>query len=268
MTNVLDVFPRRPLKLRSHGTSLRPDLWVLGVLLVFVVMMFFDFRDQMPALIDDLRLQGATPAVQAGVGEGGKCETNRGLTTCDFSAQYRTADGRDLERRLHYSTLFQEVDDKQPFTVRYDPRAPGHISSSWGVRLLPNRLLAQLLALALLGLVLIGGGWEIAWRYRSRKSLQLAGAQPTPIVARFVKVHPSRGHADLRFKWTYPATGIEQEDKTRFGRGVQPFWLDAAKTQMLALASPDGHAHLLDAGLREVGLTDEERRELMRFRAA
>ena len=39
----------------------------------------------------------------------------------------------------------------------------------------------------------------------------------------------------------------------------EPFWLDAAKSKMLALVGPDGQAQLLDEKLASVSLTDQER---------
>src|SRR5208282_2611196 len=53
-----------------------------------------------------------------------------------------------------------------------------------------------------------------------------------------------------------------------FDRGQEPFWLDAAKTRLLALTGPEGESVLLDAALAWITLTVQERTEILNARAA
>jgi hypothetical protein len=84
---------------------------------------------------------------------------------------------------------------------------------------------------------------------------------------RFVRVAPSKKFATVHFSWTDPATNATHKDATRLPGRKEPFWLDGQRKTMLALAGPDGHAHLLDQALGPTVLSEEKRAALARARA-
>jgi hypothetical protein len=70
---------------------------------------------------------------------------------------------------------------------------------------------------------------------------------------------------DIAFSWT-DASGCARTASTELQGNMDPFWLDAAKTKMLAVAGPEGQAHLLDAALAWVDLTNQERARIIETR--
>ena len=258
--SAIDVFPRRPVRLTMYRTSLWSRTWRTVAFLVFMAVFIADAIYCVPDLFDDLTL-GATAvrSPRALVGEGGKCETNRGLTDCAFDAIYQVG-GQQMTRRLHYLAVFQSVDDHTQFEVDYDRADPTRISTSWGRgSLLINRILTQAAALAVFLLVLAWPVLELRRGLRVRRVARGIAADGKPVAARFLKVVPQRNFADVRFAWTDPLDGAERRDSTRMLPGMQPFWLDRNKETMLALAKPGVGAHLLDAKLQTINLTPAER---------
>jgi hypothetical protein len=82
-----------------------------------------------------------------------------------------------------------------------------------------------------------------------------------------VRVAPSKKFATVHFSLTDPATNATHKDATRLPGRKEPFWLDGQRKTMLALAGPDGHAHLLDQALGPTVLSEEKRAALARARA-
>jgi hypothetical protein len=264
---VIDVFPRRPLELTAHESARRTvffrrvlmPAFILGVVAILVA----DLVYVVPDLVDDYRL--ATPgtlAANAGIAEGGTCQSGISvivLTTCSFEAIYGPIDGKMRKTPLTYITLFQGIDEKLRFSVRYDPRAPDHISTSWGVALRTNRTITQAAAAVFFGALAVGGALAFrGWLGRAR-TLRAVAREPIPSAARPLRVRPVSGGAWIDFAWSDPRSGVPRTDSTRFPAGVEPCWLDAGKTTLLALVSPDGHGYLLDVALAAVKLTESER---------
>ena len=205
MASILDSFPRRPLQIRTVGTTQRLNIWAILGLLMFGGALVADVYFFAPDLVDEWRLAGGgVQARTARVGDGGECSTNRGITDCKFDALYVTSDGTRQTRRLYYLTIFEDIDTRIPFTVRYDPQSPQHISTSWGVDLLTNRTTTQLVALLFFGAIAAWLVTEFRWRIRMRKGLEAAGRNPTPIIAHFARVATAKHHADVYFRSDRP----------------------------------------------------------------
>jgi hypothetical protein len=263
--NAIDVFPRRPLKISPVGSSLWPGFVPVLAFFGFLAAIGFEIFYYNPQLIDDYRLaNAAAPSPRASISPGGRCTRhNYILTDCDFTVRY-SVDNKPMTQTMHYIALVQTVDDTSPLTVGYDPADPTHITTSWGRDLLVSRIATQVVALLLLALLLFGGVYEMRRRLRARAAAAAISQDAKPIAARFLKAHPTRHVTDISFAWTDPADGMEKRGNTRMARGMRPFWLDAGKQTMLALAAPGGKAQLLDDKLRTVALTDAERQAVLR----
>lgn len=100
-----------------------------------------------------------------------------------------------------------------------------------------------------------------------RRKLAAIGAQPIPVEVTFVRVStpPNSKSANIFYSWV-DASGRSLTASTEFRGTRDPFWLDAAKTKMLALTAPDGQAHLLDAALASVSLSNAERSRVIAAR--
>jgi hypothetical protein len=256
--SVLRAFPRRPLKLLRAPSGRVGIGQVLG-LLFFIGALVGDGFYYGSSIYDDVMLgQSGTPAQDVHLTKG-KCSSKAFIYSCDIDISYRTADRTARQASLHYLTAFQKVDDHMPLAARYDPANPARVSASWGVQLLTNRIVSNL-ALVTLVLLLIGG-FAVSYResLRLRKSLVAMARDPRPVIARFVGVRTSKKFSTVRFDWTDPSSWHTRRDSSRLAGTAQPFWLDRERTAMLALAGPDGHAHLLDEDLSQVELTEDER---------
>jgi hypothetical protein len=217
-------------------------------------------------LFDEYRLHtSGTPALKSRM-ENGICH-ERAIYNCELDAQYITSDGTEHTRHQEYFTFFQKPDTDKRFLVRYDPAAPQHISTTWGAGLLINRTITTLLGwLLVVGLVATFIG-SIGSKGRQRRALDAIGAQPTPIEAKFVKAYsaPSSPSATLTYTWT-DSTGILHTGSSELFGARDPFWLDASKSRMLAVAGPDNKTYLFDAQLQNVSLTPQERAQLIAAR--
>jgi hypothetical protein len=266
--SILDAFPRRPLKL-AYLPSARTGWWELLGILLFAGALIADVIYIPPSIIDDLAIGGGgTLAQQARIAEGGKCNIKAFVMICDFDVNYRTADGANRQKSLHYLAFGTGMKDLDRLQVRYDPASPDRISANWGRDMLINRIIAELTALALLAVAVGGVVLSYLSTFKRRRSLLAMASDPRPVVADFVRVAPSKQFATVHFTWTDPATNAAHKDATRLPGRTEPFWLDGQRKTMLALAGPDGHAHLLDQALGPAVLTDEERAALARARAA
>ncbi len=264
--SVIDVFPRRPLELTAHESARRTvffrrvlmPAFILGVVAILVA----DLVYVVPDLVDDYRLATTgTLAANAGIAEGGTCQSGSVivLTSCTFDAVYGPIDGRMRKTPIVYIALFQSIDQRLPFSVRYDAAAPDHVSTSWGVALRTNRTLTQAGALVLFGGFAVAGALAVRGWLRRARTLRAVAREPIPSAARPLRVRPVSGGAWIDFAWSDPRTGAPRTDSPRFPAGVDPYWLDAGKTTLLALVSPDGRGYLLDMALAAVKLTESER---------
>jgi len=260
--SVIDVFPKRPIQLAYYYH--RPTWWYLILICIGIAAMAYEGYSAIPSLVDDYRLRaGGKVALQSSL-ENGVCHM-RAVNDCEFDAQYVTADGSSYTRHVELYTVFQEPDQKSDFIVRYEAEAPQHISTSWGAHLLVNRTLTLMLTMIFLLMAVAYVLLLLVNPRRMRSKLAAIGAQPTPLEVKFEGAVPGSGYVDISFSWT-DATGRPRTASTELQGTSEPFWLDATKTKMLAVAGPEGQAHLLDAALASVGLTSQERVRIIQTR--
>jgi hypothetical protein len=259
--SVTSVFPRRPLRL-LRAPSGRIGLWPVIGFLLFLGAVIADVIFVLPSIYDDATLgSSGTLARDAHLGQGGKCRS-KVFTMCDFDVTYRTGDGASRQASLHYVLVFQSVGDSSPLSVRYDPANPARISTSWGQDLLVNRIATNAALLAIVALLLGFFVMSHLGNLRTRRSLLAMAGNPRAVIAKLAGRMKGKTFTAFRFDWTDPATGTRHKDSSRVPGTTEPFWLDRERTTMLALAGPDGHAHLLDEDLSLVDLTDDERRAI------
>lgn len=257
---VVALFPRRPLQLQA--VHVRSTWWTrICTVLGFLFIGFWTVASSY-SLIDEFRLHNSgTPALKSHM-ENGLCH-ERLIYDCELDAEYITSDGSRHTRHQEYFTLFQKPNTETRFLVRYDPKAPEHISTSWGTGLLPNRTLVALLGYLILISCAAAFIGSIGSKSRLRRDLDAIGAQPTPIEATFLKAHaaPNSVKATIAYTWT-DAMGLAHKGANDLVSPREPFWLDATKTRMLAVAGPNNKAYLLDSRLESVSLTPQERAQL------
>jgi hypothetical protein len=262
--SVIDEFPKRSVRLTGYYERL--SYWSLILTCVGIAAIAFEVYSATPSLVDDYRLHASGTLAHQSHFENGSCEM-RIVNTCEFDALYNVADGSLHTRHIELLTIFQKPNQDSAFRVRYDAASPQHISTTWGVRLLLNRTISLLG-----GLVFVFGGIAyLAWLAinprRMRRKLAAIGAQPIPVEVNFVKVStpPNSKSANIFYSWI-DASGRSLTASTEFRGTRDPFWLDAARTKMLALTAPDGQAHLLDAALASVSLSNAERSRVIEAR--
>jgi hypothetical protein len=262
--SVIDVFPRRPLQLTPYYE--RPTKWWIILSCIGICGVSYWVYLSTLSLVDDFRLRvSGTVALQSAM-ENGVCHLWL-VNECEFDARYMTQDGHSHTRHVELLTVFQEPDQESRFIVRYDAASPEHISTTWGVPLLFNRTISTFLGLAFVVLAITYAISLVVNPRRARRKLSAIGAQPTPVEVTFVKANALPNSQSMIISYSsIDASGRVLTGKSQF-RGVrEPFWLDGAKTKMLALAGPGGETQLLDAGLAWVSLTKQERTRVIEAR--
>lgn len=262
--NVLAAFPRRPLKIRFVR-----DWWMIILMFILGVgAVGFLATDALPAIVDDVTI-GSTGGVVAREPRlvHDHCTVSRFIFhDCELDFSYRPiGDSKILNKRVSLHTLFQKAaDGSVPLQIRYDPARPDHISTSWGLGRLTNRILTVLFFIIPVGLgFLLVSLWTLRSKIRLGKAMKAVGANPVPVAAQITKV--SRG---WHFRYPVPSGGT-LETFTEFKKKVGPFWMDPAKKYALALTDATGkYATLVDAGLKNVSLTDAERQTILAAREA
>jgi hypothetical protein len=261
--SVIDVFPKRPLQLTA--VHARPTIWSLLVSCVGIGFLSFAIYSSTVSLVDDYRLRTATPAVRSHLTDG-VCHMWL-IEDCEYDANYTTRDGASLKRHVELMTVFQDPDEHMRFIVRYDPASPDHISTSWGVGLLLNRTITAFVGWLFLLSLIPSAVWMATNPRRLRRKMQAIGEQPTPVEVTFLKAYtpPRAQSATISYSWT-DSMGQPKKASTELRGAREPFWLDAAKTRMLALVGPNGQSQLLDEKLALVSLTEQERARVMQER--
>jgi len=261
---VLALFPRRPLQLQA--VHVRSSLWTRILMVAGAIFIAYGTLSSTASLYDDFRLHSSGTLAQQAHFTNGVCH-ERLLYTCSLDAQYFTADGSVHTKKVDYTTILQKPNQDLPFTLRYDPADPEHVSTSWGMALAVNRVITAIFGyLLLLGLIASFVS-SIGSKGRLRRELDEIGAQPTPIEAKFVKAvsAPQSVKATIFYNWT-DATGTSRPGSFEMVGQREPFWLDAAKSRMLAIAGANNKTYLLDSRLESVSLTQQERAQLITAR--
>jgi hypothetical protein len=260
---LLAAFPKRPVELRKPR-AVSWSMLALGAMCAGLLVA--DLVYIVPQMVADASLRSAPQARDADLSGRGTCKTRLFITECEYDLAYRSADGTRRASHQHLVTLLAKVDTALPLEVRYDPADPQRISSTWGRELLVNRVFAQLVTVGFCALMLLGTGWMQRDTLRERRKLARIERAPQPVAATPLGVHRLEGSVRIDFEWTDPRTGERRHDATELEAGTEPLWLDAQRAQALALAGPNGRAHLLDSRLSGVALRTDERAALAQAR--
>lgn len=262
---VLDAFPRRPIALvttraRRRGRS----IGLIICLLLFGPSLYWGFKAWSgQALRMDLRDHGVMAAET--LDADGSCTSRRSRLSgdespisCDYLLTYRLRpeEGGGLRQAdVH-------LDGASPLftpSAYYDPADPGRVmlkpemdrDMSWSELLGPIFLL-------LLPLVCL-----LWWWGTGRRGLAKAAAHPNPVIAPIENA--ARQMPGNRLTLHFRPPGDPRAWVTALGPGEEPLLVrppaGAAQGEqwLLALRSPKGRAYALDANLKDLDLTDEER---------
>jgi len=268
--SVSAVFPKRSLQL-SHSSEGTPmSWWVVGVLLapatLFLLWLFF--AETQP-LLDDYRLHKTGTAAKASEVSNVDIYNSRSSDFVSFDLRYVTEDGTSHNTHVKFASSWIIDRVHLPLVVRYDPASPKHISTSYGVEYLVGRTIHVVLIAALpvawiclFVLVFLSSAYDDK---KSRLKLRSVGAQPTPVEANLTHVETRKSSVEMFYSWK-DSLGRMQNGSFKMNPGEQPFWLDTARTKLLALSGPNGESVLLDAGLAWADLTARERARVIEAR--
>lgn len=262
---VLDAFPRRPIALVT--TPQRRRGRIIG--LIFCLLLFGPsiywgvVRWHEASLRADLRERGVL-AASTGDAEG-TCTARRGRISgsetpsgCDFTVTYTLRPeegGGERTAQVH-------LDGRAPIftpTAVYDPQDPSRVmlkpeldrEPSWSQQAAPFLLLL---------LPLVGLLW---WWGTGRRGLAAAAARPEPLIAPIEKA--IRQMPANRLTVHFRPEGAARPFGTTFGPGEEPLLVrpppgaPEGQQWVLALRSPKGRPYALDAGLKDLDLSEEER---------
>lgn len=262
---VLNAFPRRPIALvTTPGRRRARIIGLILCLLLFGPSLYWGYKAWSgQALRLDLRDHGVLAAET--MDADGSCTSRRsrlsGTETplsCDYTLTYRLRPEEGGEVRQAPVHL----DGASPIftpSAYYDPADPGRVmlkpemdrDMTWSELLGPIFLL--LLPLACLA-------W---WWGTARRGLAAAAANPNPLIAPVEKA-VRQMPANRLILHVRPA-GDTRAWITALGPGEEPLLVrpppGAAEGEqwLLALRSPKGKAYALDAGMKDLDLTEQER---------
>jgi hypothetical protein len=262
---VLDAFPRRPIALVTTPARRRGRIiGLIFCLLLFGPSLYWGLKSWNSAsLRADLRNHGVMAAET--LDAEGSCSSRRSRLSgsetplsCDYDLTYRLRPeegGAIRHAPVH-------LDGASPLftpSAYYDPADPSRVmlkpemdrDMTWSELLGPIFLLLLPLACLL---------W---WRATGRRGLAKAAANPNPVIAPIEKAIRQMPVNRLTLHFRPP--GDTRSWITPLGPGEEPFLVrppaGAAPGEqwLLALRSPKGHAYALDANMKDLDLTDEER---------
>jgi hypothetical protein len=262
---VVDAFPRRPISLVTTPSRRRGRIVGLVVcLLLFAPSLYWGLKSWTGAsLRADLRDHGVMAAET--MDADGSCTSRRSRlsgsespVSCDYILTYRLRPQEGGEVRQAPVHL----DGASPLftpTAYYDPADPGRVmlkpemdrDMTWSELLGPLFLLLLPLAAVL---------W---WWGTGRRGLAAAAANPEPLIAPIEKA--IRQMPANRLTVHFRPAGGSRLWGTTCGPGDEPVLVrppagaPQGQQWVLALRSPKGRPYALDAGLRDLDLTDGER---------
>ena len=260
MQSIFAAFPRRALTLKvGRGAA---GAWFLAVMstVLFGGFLALTGAQVLPAIRDDLAIRDAArPAPQVRV-SGGQCRSRLALfQDCEVTLSWRGKDGTG-SRKIHYMFVEPHMGSWTVIPMM-DPSRPELVSTDLGVERLTNRI-ATAIGAVIFALALIGGG-ILAGMKAQRKSgavKALSGRVLQPTAATML------ASSDALNWHVRDADGGVHEWPVK--KKDRPFMLDDERGLVLALRDPSGGpAFPLDAALRLVDLTAEERQRILAVRA-
>lgn len=267
MAGVLDVFPRRPLRLAANRqrTIGRVLLLAATLLLALPALYWGNQSWHGASLRADLRARGVRAAET--LNADGDCTSRRSRLSgaerpidCWFDLTYRLRpeEGGGLRKaQVH-------LDGRAPiFTppAIYDPLDPGRV-------MLEPELEREMSWSELLGplfLLLLPAATLLVFFLTARRGLAKAARNPEPLIVPIEKVirQPGRLYLHTRAPGaprpavdSFPVPLVPLQVPPPFGAAPEQQWV-------LALKAPNGRHYVLDGALAWLDLTDEERSRVL-----
>lgn len=262
---VLEAFPRRPIALTSaREQAQRRRLGLIGVIILTLAAAYFGYRDwQRASLRDDLRARG----VEAEVLEAeGSCLSRRQISGdrpmgCTYTIRYRLRPDHGGDVRTAEARLSERFLVFAPPAL-YDPLDPGRVMFKSEAERDPDHVSGAIMW-AFLILVPVAG-W-LFWLATGRRALAAAARSPSPVVVAIDRFEPNSASGRLDVWFHRPEGGSPILNRFRPGAGPLIVSMPSdVGVGALALLAPRGRPILLDAGLSELNLTEEERAAIQR----
>lgn len=267
MASVIDLFPRRPLRLRTNPKRTKWRIVSLAAtFLLALPALYWGYQAADSFMLRaDLKARGVRAAET--MDAEGDCTSRRSRLSgtespigCWFNVTYRLRPEEGGEVR----TALAHLEGRAPIftpTAIYDPRDPGRVMlepemerpMTWSELLGPIFLLI-LPALALL-----------IFFATSRRGLAGAARNPDPVIVPVEKVIRQPGRLTIHTR--IPGAGRPYADT--FGipetalQVPPPTGAPADQQWVLALKSPNGRHYVLDSQLAWLDLPDDERNRLL-----
>jgi hypothetical protein len=267
MASVIELFPRRPLKVRSDSRRRRGRILLLGfALLLALPALYWGTRSIQSALLRTDLQAGGVRAAETMDAEG-DCTSRRSRMSgeespidCALNVTYRLRP----EEGGAVRTAPVHLEGAAPIftpTAIYDPKDPSRVmlepemtrSMTWSELIGPVFLLL-LPALALL-----------VFFATSRRGLAKAARAPDPLIVPVEKVFRQPRKTVIHTR----APGAPRPVADSFTQPEMPLLVPgpacapADQQWVLALRAPGGRHHVLDSQLAWLDLSDEERRRLL-----
>jgi hypothetical protein len=267
MASVVDVFPRRPLKLARDPKRRNWRIVLLAAALLSALPALYWGSQAWTGqqLRADLRARGVHAADT--MDADGECMSRRSRITnsarpidCWFTVSYRL---RPEEGGTERKTQMHLEGASPVFTppVIYDPQDPGRA-------MLQPEVEREMTWSELAGpvvLLLIPAPILAAFFFTSRRGLAAAAARPHPLLVPIEKAIRSPGRIYLHTR----APGAEKPTVDTFPASAMPLLVapppgaSGERQWALALQSPKGRHYVLDSALAWLDLTPEERSRVL-----
>ncbi|HEV2817459.1 MAG TPA: hypothetical protein VGW40_09610 [Allosphingosinicella sp.] len=263
MASVLDVFPRRPIRLAPDGRRRRNRILLLvATLLLALPACYWGYQSWHGATLRaDLRARGVRAAET--LGAKGDCTSRRSRLSgterpidCWFDVSYRLRPeegGALRQARVHHegrAPIFTPAaiyDPADPDRVMLEPELEREMSWS------------ELLGPALL--LLLPAATLLVFFLTSRRGLARAAQKPEPLIVPIEKAIRQPGRLYLHTR----APGAARPAVDSFPDPLLPLLVPAPPGEpadrdwALALKAPNGRHYVLDSALAWLDLTDAER---------
>ena len=233
--SVIEAFPKRRLQLTGYGEPITAAVWVVcAIWFVFVPIVL---HSSVLSLNNDYRLHANGTVASESEVKNYSCRAKS--ASVEFDVRYLTQDGTwhaqhvdvipHLVRARQKACLHRALRSGLAGTYQHKLECPAFAEShdfahrrSWDISGFDSMR------------VVVTGD-----QIRLRRKLAAIGAQPAPLEVKLVgrAATPRSRSAEISYAWT-DASGRSLTGSTKFKDSQEPFWLDAAKTKMLAPVGP------------------------------
>lgn len=269
MASIVDIFPRRPLKLAADPgrRNRRILLLAITVLLALPALYWGSIAWRSAQLRSDLRARGVEAAET--IGTEGDCYSRRNRLSgaerpidCWLTLTYRLRP----EEGGAVRTAPVHLEGRAPiFTPRafYDPQNPDRVMLQPEM----DREMTWSESIGPLSLLLLPAATLLVFFFTSRRGLAKAAQNPDPLIVPVEKLHRQMPANKLYVHFQPPGAARPLCDV--FPGGASPLLvpppLGAHPDQqwVLALKARNGRPYLLDSALAYLDLTDDERARVL-----